>query len=132
MHLRIDGLPKPQGSKRVFNGRIVEASGNALKVWRKAIADACQANVNEDHKLLVGPVRVEVDFYLPRPKTVKLKDRGLPIVPPDLDKLARGLLDGIGQSEVVWGDDSQVVELIARKHYDDVMPQGAIVTVTAF
>ena len=132
MHLRIDGLPKPQGSKRVFNGRIVEASGNALKVWRKAIADACQANVKEDHKLLVGPVRVEVDFYLPRPKTVKLKDRGLPTVPPDLDKLARGLLDGIGQSEVVWGDDSQVVELIARKHYDDVMPQGAIVTVTAF
>lgn len=130
MYLRIDGLPKPQGSKRVFNGRVVEASGNALKVWRKAIADACQANVNEDHQLLLGPVKVEVDFYLPRPQTVKRSKRELPIVPPDLDKLARGMLDGIGQSQVVWGDDSQVVELIARKHYDDDIAQGATVTIS--
>jgi Holliday junction resolvase RusA-like endonuclease len=130
VYLRIDGLPKPQGSKRVFNGRIVEASGNALKVWRKAIADECLKQVDETHKLFLGPVRVEVVFYLPRPKTVKLKDRALPIVPPDLDKLARGLLDGIGQSEVVWGDDSQVIELHARKHYDDDKPQGAEVSIT--
>lgn len=129
MQLRVEGLPKPQGSKRVFNGRVVEASGNALKVWRKAIADACHAQVTESHKLFIGPVRVEVDFYLPRPKTVKLTQRALPIVPPDLDKLARGLLDGIGQSEVVWGDDSQVVELIARKHYDDDNAQGAVISI---
>ena len=127
MQLRIVGTPKPQGSKRVFNGRVVEAAGNALKVWRKQIADACLAQVNEDHRLMLGPVRVEVDFYLERPKTVK---RSMPIVPPDVDKLARGLLDGIGQSEVVWGDDSQVVELIARKEYADVIEPGAFITIT--
>lgn len=127
MQLRIVGTPKPQGSKRVFNGRVVEAAGNALKVWRKQIADACLEQVNEDHQLMLGPVRVEVDFYLERPKTVK---RSMPIVPPDVDKLARGLLDGIGQSEVVWGDDSQVVELIARKEYADVIEPGAFITIT--
>lgn len=127
VQLRIVGTPKPQGSKRVFNGRVVEAAGNALKVWRKQIADACLAQVNEDHRLMLGPVRVEVDFYLERPKTVK---RSMPIVPPDVDKLARGLLDGIGQSEVVWGDDSQVVELIARKEYADVIEPGAFITIT--
>ena len=84
MHLRIDGLPKPQGSKRVFNGRIVEASGNALKVWRKAIADECFKQVTEDHQLMLGPVRVEVDFYLPRPPSVKRSNREWPIVPPDV------------------------------------------------
>jgi crossover junction endodeoxyribonuclease RusA len=129
VYLRIDGLPKPQGSKRVFNGRIVEAAGNALKVWRKAIAYECLKQVDDTHKLFLGPVRVEVDFYLPRPKTVKLKDRALPIVPPDVDKLARGMLDGIGQSQVVWGDDSQVIELVARKHYDDEKSQGAEVSI---
>lgn len=129
MEIRVSGLPKPQGSKRVFNGRVVEAAGNALKVWRKQIADACLDLVDEDHKLLLGPVRVEVDFYLPRPKTVKVSDRALPIVPPDLDKLARGCLDGIGQSEVIWGDDSQVVELLARKFYDDEEPAGAKVKI---
>ncbi len=66
---------------------------------------------------MTGALEVSVVFYLPRPKTVSEKDRKLPIVPPDIDKLARGLLDGIGQSQVVWGDDSQVVELKAVKVY---------------
>ena len=56
--------------------------------------------------------------------------RPFPIVPPDLDKLARGLLDGIGQSEVIWGDDSQVINLIARKFYADDREPGAEVKIT--
>ena len=60
-----------------------------------------------------------------RPKTVKQAKRPLPIVPPDLDKLVRGVGDGIGQSEMIWGDDSQVVELVARKFYADEREQGA-------
>lgn len=129
MEIRIYGDPAPQGSKRVFNGRIVEASGNKLKVWRKAIAAACQNQVTEEHSLLLGPVRVEVEFYLPRPASVTIKKRPLPIVPPDLDKLLRGLLDGIGQSEVVWGDDSQVVQIDAVKLYADETEPGATVTI---
>lgn len=129
MEIRIYGDPAPQGSKRVFNGRIVEASGNKLKVWRKAIAAACQNKVTEEHSLLLGPVRVEVEFYLPRPVSVTIKKRPLPIVPPDLDKLLRGLLDGIGQSEVIWGDDSQVVQIDAVKLYADETEPGATVTI---
>jgi Holliday junction resolvase RusA-like endonuclease len=129
MEIRIYGDPAPQGSKRVFNGRIVEASGNKLKVWRKAIAAACQNKVTEEHSLLLGPVRVEVEFYLPRPVSVTIKKRALPIVPPDLDKLLRGLLDGIGQSEVIWGDDSQVVQIDAVKLYADETEPGATVTI---
>jgi Holliday junction resolvase RusA-like endonuclease len=129
MEIRIYGDPAPQGSKRVFNGRIVEASGNKLKIWRKAIAAACQNLVSEEHSLLLGPVRVEVEFYLPRPVSVTIKKRALPIVPPDLDKLLRGLLDGIGQSEVIWGDDSQVVQIDAVKLYADETQPGATVTI---
>jgi Holliday junction resolvase RusA-like endonuclease len=131
MEIRIYGDPAPQGSKRVFNGRIVEASGNKLKIWRKAIAAACQNLVSEEHSLLLGPVRVEVEFYLPRPASVTIKKRALPIVPPDLDKLLRGLLDGIGQSEVIWGDDSQVVQIDAVKLYADETESGATVTIYA-
>jgi Holliday junction resolvase RusA-like endonuclease len=131
MEIRIYGDPAPQGSKRVFNGRVVEAAGNKLKVWRKAIAAACQNLVTEEHLLLLGPVRVEVEFYLPRPASVTQKKRALPIVPPDLDKLLRGLLDGIGQSEVIWGDDSQVVQIEAIKLYADDTEPGATVTIYA-
>jgi Holliday junction resolvase RusA-like endonuclease len=129
VQIRVSGTPTSQGSKRVYNGRIVEAAGKNLKVWRKAIADACLAEIKEDHRLLLGPVRVEVVFHLLRPKSVSEKQRALPIVPPDVDKLLRGLLDGIGQSEVVWGDDSQVVEAYATKIYNPEW-SGAEVTIT--
>ena len=129
--LTIEGDPAPQGSKRIIKGRLIEASSTKLKKWRAAIAQACLSVVNEDHKLMIGPVRVEVIFYLPRPKSVPKHKRPWPIVPPDLDKLCRGLLDGIGQSEVIWGDDSQVIELTAWKAYADDCAPGAQVRIEA-
>ena len=56
-----------------------------------------------------------------------------------VDKLARALLDGISQGHetgkvgdgIIYGDDSQVIELIARKHYADDREPGADVTITA-
>jgi Holliday junction resolvase RusA-like endonuclease len=78
-----------------------------------------------------------VDFFLPRPATVKLSKRALPIVPPDVDKLARALLDGLGQGlngkvgdGVIYGDDSQVVELLARKFYADDRAPGADIRIS--
>lgn len=107
----------------MFNGRLVEAQSANLKKWRKAIEEACQPF--SDRNIHLGPVRLEVDFYLERPKTVKPEKRPLPIVPPDLDKLVRGVGDGIDQSGMIWGDDSQVVELMARKFYADEREPGA-------
>jgi Holliday junction resolvase RusA-like endonuclease len=81
-------------------------------------------------------VRVEVDFYLPRPPSIKFSKRPAPIVPPDVDKLARGCLDGLGQGlngksgdGLLWGDDSQVIELLACKFYADEREPGAIIRV---
>jgi Holliday junction resolvase RusA-like endonuclease len=81
-------------------------------------------------------VRVEIDFYLPRPPSIKQSKRNFPIVPPDLDKLARGVNDGLNQGPNgkanngrLWGDDSQVVELLARKFYADDRAPGADIRV---
>ena len=127
IEFQVFGDPTPQGSKRVFNGRVVEAAGQRLKAWRKAIAEACEVNKKEE--LILGPVRLEVDFYLRRPKTVKQSQRALPIVPPDLDKLIRAVGDGIGQSEVIWKDDSQIVEMIGSKVYADGRDPGATIKI---
>jgi Holliday junction resolvase RusA-like endonuclease len=131
MQIKIEvlGDPAPQGSKRVFNGRVVEAAGEKLKRWRKAIAASCVAAREHNDVFFTGPVQVRVAFYLPRPKTISIDKRPTPIVPPDLDKLARGLLDGIGQSEMIWGDDSQVIELHATKHYADGREPGAVIEI---
>jgi crossover junction endodeoxyribonuclease RusA len=127
--LEVFGDPAPQGSKKVVRGRLIEAS-KKLKPWRAAIEKACQPYANENIHL--GPVRLEVDFFLPRPSTVKMtgkNGRALPIVPPDLDKLVRAVGDGIGQSGWIWGDDSQVVECVARKFYADDRASGATIRV---
>ena len=123
------GDPAPQGSKRVVRGRLIEAS-KKLKPWRAAIEKACQPYAQDNIHL--GPVRLEVDFYMPRPKSVKttgVNARHLPIVPPDLDKLLRAVGDGVGQSGYIWGDDSQIVEIVGRKFYDDTEPSGAFIKI---
>lgn len=125
--LEVVGRPTPQGSKQIFHGRLVEAQSANLKKWRKAIEDACQPYKGQNINL--GPIRLEVDFYLARPKTVRPQDRPLPIVAPDLDKLVRGVGDGIGQSGIIWGDDSQIVEILARKYYADDRPTGATIRI---
>jgi crossover junction endodeoxyribonuclease RusA len=127
IRLEVFGLPAPQGSKRIMRGRLIEASGDKLKRWRKAIAAACE--LPELGSPILGPVAVTVTFYLPRPASVKFSKRPFPIVPPDLDKLARGVLDGIGQSEKIWGDDSQVIELFAYKEYADNREPGAVIEI---
>jgi crossover junction endodeoxyribonuclease RusA len=132
LSLEIFGDPAPQGSKKLIRGRIIEASSVKLKAWRKEIANACVAYKGEQNIFFLGPVTVEVTFWMPRPVSVKPEKRPHPIVPPDLDKLARGLLDGIGQSEVIWGDDSQVINLIAKKRYADQRDSGATVVITEY
>jgi crossover junction endodeoxyribonuclease RusA len=115
IELEVFGRPVPQGSKKVINGRIIEAQSGSLKKWRKAIELACKSYNKE---IYLGPVRLEVDFYLERPKTVSFASRPFPIKPPDLDKLVRGV-----------GDDSQIIELAARKFYADDRETGAIIRI---
>jgi crossover junction endodeoxyribonuclease RusA len=88
---------------------------------------------------LEGPVRVVADFYLPRPKghygtgrnagRVRDSAPGYPEHRPDLDKLARALLDGLGMGGA-WADDCQVTHLHVSKLYADGIPPGCRVTIT--
>lgn len=43
--------------------------------------------------------------------------------------MVRGVGDGIGQSGLIFGDDSQIVEILARKFYADGRPTGATIRV---
>lgn len=87
---------------------------------------------------ILGPVRVEIDFYVTRPPSIKRGKREFPIVPPDVDKLCRAVNDGLNQGPDgkanngrLWGDDSQIVELEAHKFYADDRAPGANIRITA-
>lgn len=120
-----------------MRGRLIEAS-KKLKPWRAIIAEVTEQTLPPDHQMILGPVRVEIDFFLPRPPSIKPTKRAYPIVPPDVDKLARGVLDAVNQGTDgksgtgrLWADDSLVVELLACKFYDDDRASGAVIRIIA-
>ena len=101
------GDPVPQGSMHAFNNRVVHHNDRKLKDWRKKV----RAHFTT-YEMWKGPITVELEFWLYRGKTVK---RDLPSVKPDIDKLARAILDAL--TGVVYADDSQVCQLVVVKRY---------------
>jgi Holliday junction resolvase RusA-like endonuclease len=113
LHWFVEGIPVPQGSKTatVINGRAVMFEANKKhKAWR----DHVRATVGKLETPSTQPVRVELQFWFEKPKTVKREHMS---VKPDLDKLSRSVLDAITGG--ILKDDSQVVILNARKEYGD-------------
>jgi Holliday junction resolvase RusA-like endonuclease len=94
------------------------AANPRTKSWQHLVADhasrAMQALPASERHLLADGVRVTLAFYLPRPKTLS-KRHTAHTKAPDLDKLARGVFDAL--THVCYGDDSQVVDVIAMKRY---------------
>jgi crossover junction endodeoxyribonuclease RusA len=116
----VRGTPAPQGSKRhVGRGRMIEQS-RAVGPWREAIrAETQRVMITEESIQFLGPVAVKITFLLPRPKSTP-KRITQPAKRPDLDKLARSVLDGLTMGGA-WEDDAQVVELWCRKRF---APEG--------
>jgi Holliday junction resolvase RusA-like endonuclease len=85
----------------------------------------------------VGPLFVKLAFTLTRPTelrgarlTARVGAAGViwPCVRPDIDKLARAVLDAL--TGVLWTDDGQVCSLELEKHYDTELEAGNIEGVT--
>ncbi len=113
---QVHGLPIPQGSTRawVLHGKpVITSSAKGLATWRRLVADVAQNYAPAEPWL--GPVAIELHFGLPKPKSAPKKKRVWPDKRPDLDKLTRAVLDAL--TYVVFGDDSQVVEIQASKDY---------------
>jgi crossover junction endodeoxyribonuclease RusA len=122
------GRPSPQGSKKsIGNNRFVESS-KFLPAWRTAVKIAAEDAVTTENWVRVsGPVELEVMFYLDRPASITPVKRPQPTVPPDLDKLVRGVGDAL--TGVVYDDDSQVIRCLAWKVYADNREPGAFIRV---
>lgn len=120
MIINVSGMPAPQGSKRhVGGGRMVEMS-KAVGPWREAVRSETQRAMKDAHMPgwetpFDGPVSVTIRFILPRPKSVP-KRITWPAKRPDLDKLARAVLDGLTDGGA-WLDDGQVVKMMLVKLY---------------
>lgn len=138
LRFRVIGTPAPQGSKRLVGhakpkpgqryGRgIMVESSQAVRPWRQAVAYAATA-ARGGAPAIDGPVRLDVEFVLPRPASASRKKLALgPCRKPDIDKLLRSTLDGLTEGGV-WTDDARVVSVTALKRYAlDGESLGAVV-----
>lgn len=128
--VRVHGTPVTQGSMRaVARGVLIHEKSKELKAWRELIAKAMvEAGAQPVGKQV--PVRLDVVFWLPRPKSITPEKRPLPSAKSaDLDKAIRAVGDGI--DGVIIADDSQITTVVAQKRYaDEENPPGAWIRVT--
>src|SRR5208282_4028440 len=108
--------------------------GKNNKQWRHSVA--CMASVAMNGKPLIeGPIKLDIDFMILRPKGHYGK-KGLlasaprwPITRPDRSKIGRAVEDAM--TSIVWRDDAQVVCGDVRKIYaDHGESAGAKITIT--
>lgn len=116
----VAGKPAPQGSKRylgVKGGKgITVESSKAVAPWRTDVRDTVKKYIGEFFATFQPgqPVDVELNFVMPRPVSTPKRSTPPAVKKPDVDKLARAVLDALS-SAGVWCDDSQVVRLVATK-----------------
>jgi crossover junction endodeoxyribonuclease RusA len=126
---RVYGIPAPQGSKipgvssKTGKMFVREQSSKTLGSWRQDVKDAAIL-ARGDIDTLTGPIRLTVNFLVPRPASVTPKKRPFPTVAPDLDKYVRGVGDALKQGGV-YKDDAQIVVIQATKSYADDTPEGS-------
>ena len=142
VEFRVFGLPASQGSKRHVGRGIMIESSKRLKPWRQDVMLAAECAYRG--KVIVTPVRLEIDFFFARPKshyrTGKYSDLLKPNAPiyaashgqGDLDKLLRSTIDAL--SFVTGGciirDDCLVVSISSNKQYANaITPPGAAIKV---
>lgn len=112
----VPGKAAPQGSKRhVGGGRMIESSAS-LADWRDSITWKLRAlpRAERKHWPIDGAVSVQLDFTMPRPVRTPKRRTPAAIKKPDVDKLARAVLDAVGMAGT-WGDDAQVIGLHCTK-----------------
>ena len=126
------GVAVPKGSTRAFVIKpktggpmraVTTAANPKTRGWQDLIAHAASQELQrrqQDGTTLIfdGSVSLELIFYLPRPLALLTKSKAAKAIAhvrkPDLDKLVR-CADAL--TGVLWRDDAQVTDLIARKRY---------------
>ncbi len=142
VEFRVFGLPAPQGSKRHLGNGIMVESSKKVRPWRQDV----MATSGREYKgeVITSPVRLEIDFFFPRPKshyrTGKYSDLLKADAPlyasshgqGDLDKLLRSTIDSLSfvTGGCVIRDDCLVVSISSTKQYaNEVSPPGAAIKV---
>lgn len=116
----VDGTPKAQPRPRAFarGGRARVYDPGTAEGWKGLVALAARRYRPEDP--IVEPVRLRLDFVMPRTKALQAKrhpDGPMPHTKkPDVDNCTKAVMDCLTDIGM-WRDDSLVYEVVATKNY---------------
>lgn len=111
------GDPRPQGRPKFYRRGSFVGAYDPKESREYKTTLAAQVSSQNPEYIGEGAIYLEAEFIFSRPKSLpkKVNDH---VKKPDLDNLIKALKDGL--TGIVWKDDSQIVQLTARKDYGDV------------
>jgi len=115
----VHGLPKPQPRVKARNlgkhAGVYTPSPKGFRKWQALVTIAAKAMPDFPRPPLVGPVRIDRVWFLPRPQRLMRKKDPVGPIPMDnkrhgdIDNLDKLLLDTLTKANV-WEDDGQVCQ----------------------
>ena len=129
IHFTVPGVPIAQPRHRVGNHGAYIPQDHAIHAYRQAVLLTWQS-ISEYFAPMPGAVSVGLTFWFPRPQAICWKTKpqiaAVKTTKPDLDNLAKGVLDALQNH--AFGDDSNVVELRLSKRIvrDGALPRTEI------
>lgn len=135
--ITITGHPVPKGRPRfaMRGGRPRTYTDAKTSRWESDARLEARARLGA-RRPLTGPLRLEVGIHLTIPaswpdwkRNAALRGNIRPTGKPDLDNVLKATKDAM--NGILWLDDSQVVDITARKHYTDAPRVTLIVTALA-
>ena len=140
---QIAGEPKGQPRPRAFARKMGSVhvarfyDSDVADAWKRQVALAVIHAVNVSKWALTkAPVVIELRFAVPRPKShsgakgLKTSAPEFHAGKPDVDNLAKLILDQITKNGRIWRDDSQVVSLRCDKFWTVGNEKGCSVMIT--
>lgn len=133
----------PRCKRKDMRPILTDSKSAEHKAWASAVDEHTRETMRSRGlgTLVAAWCAVEIHLYLLRPSghfversdsttKVRRNARHRPSIRPDVDKLARSILDAM--TGLVYNDDGQVVDLRVAKHYVyDATMVGAVVDITA-
>lgn len=124
----VTGRAEPRGSKTIGRTKsgmsFIRDDNPRSKDWMRTVANAAKVAMAErDAEVTDAPCVLVVTIFRPRPaghwnkSGLSQSADAFPSTKPDLTKCVRGIEDAL--NEIVWTDDSRVVEQRTKKRFGE-------------